>query len=235
MVLAGSYNNFAAGKAATGDPETPVLTWYPEGETTWVLGLLDPSNSVKGLNLRAVMPEGVTMEYGLGQQLEGNSGYFLGNADRQNMDLGFAVLGQNMVLAGTGEILRVTTSSPVDLSKVGLDVRNANNESMDYELKAEPLVVLPTAYRLENNYPNPFNPETNIKFSLPEAQDVKLEVFDIKGHRVRVLVNENMTAGNHSVMWNGRDKNGRMVASGTYFYRIQAGPLNQTHRMLLVK
>jgi hypothetical protein len=114
-------------------------------------------------------------------------------------------------------------------------VRNANNESMDYELKAEPLVVLPTAYRLENNYPNPFNPETNIKFSLPEAQDVKLEVFDIKGHRVRVLVNENMTAGNHSVMWNGRDKNGRMVASGTYFYRIQAGPLNQTHRMLLVK
>jgi hypothetical protein len=235
MVLAGSYNNFAAGKAATGDPETPVLTWYPEGETTWVLGLLDPSNSVKGLNLRAVMPDGVTMEYGLGQQLEGNSGYFLGNADRQNMDLGFAVLGQNMVLGGTGEILRVTTSSPVDLSKVGLDVRNANNESMDYELKAEPLVVLPTAYRLENNYPNPFNPETNIKFSLPEAQDVKLEVFDIKGHRVRVLVNENMTAGHHSVMWNGRDKNGRMVASGTYFYRIQAGPLNQTHRMLLVK
>nr|MEE4270000.1 hypothetical protein [Candidatus Krumholzibacteria bacterium] len=105
MVLAGSYNNFAAGKAATGDPETPVLTWYPEGETTWVLGLLDPSNSVKGLNLRAVMPEGVTMEYGLGQQLEGNSGFFLGNADRQNMDLGFAVLGQNMVLGGTGEIL----------------------------------------------------------------------------------------------------------------------------------
>jgi hypothetical protein len=235
MILAGNFNAQAGTKAATGDPETPVLTWYPVDELTWALGLVDPCNSLKGLRLAHALPENATVEISAGDALAGNIPHVLANDAGNGLDIGFAILGQNQVMPGNGEILRVTTSEPIDLSQISLKVRDAANEDLEYELTAEPLVVLPSVYKLADNYPNPFNPQTTIKFSLPEGQDVRLEIFDIKGHRVNVLVNEAMPAGNHSVVWTGRDRNGRMVASGTYFYRIQAGPLNETRRMLLVK
>ena len=91
------------------------------------------------------------------------------------------------------------------------------------------------AARLQPAYPNPFNPQTTIAFDLPEPQGVRLAVFDVRGRRVRVLVDEAMSAGSHTVVWDGTDGQGRRLASGVYLYRIQAGPLNETRRMLLVK
>jgi hypothetical protein len=235
MVLADNFDAQGGTKAAVGDPETPVLTWYPVDELTWALGLVDPCNSLKGLRLAHDLPENATVTVTPGAAMDSSIPYLLANDAKNGLDLGFAILGQNQVMPGNGELLRVTTSEPVDLSQITLLVRDATNKDLGYELTAEPLVVLPSVYKLADNYPNPFNPETTIKFALPEAQDVRMEIFDIKGHRVRVLVDEAMAAGNHSVVWNGRDKNGRVCASGTYFYRVQAGPLNETRRMLLVK
>ncbi len=95
--------------------------------------------------------------------------------------------------------------------------------------------ISPKDYSLSQNYPNPFNPETTIEFGLPAAGVVFINIYDINGHLVRNLVAERVSAGNHSVMWNGRDNSGVRVVSGVYFYSIKAGDFRQTLKMILVK
>jgi hypothetical protein len=93
--------------------------------------------------------------------------------------------------------------------------------------------VLPD--RLHANYPNPFNPTTRIDFTLAARKPVVLEVFDLRGARIRSLLSEVRSPGRHQVLWNGRDDFGRTVESGVYFYRLHAGDYRSTMKMLLVK
>lgn len=92
-----------------------------------------------------------------------------------------------------------------------------------------------STFRLERNFPNPFNPETVLKFNLPEASKVSLNVYNILGQVVRTLVDEELPAGLHSVVWDGKNGQGADVASGVYFYRIKAGDFESTMRMTLLR
>ncbi len=85
------------------------------------------------------------------------------------------------------------------------------------------------------NYPNPFNPTTEIPFVLPEASPVTLEIFNTLGQVIRTLTNKPYPAGRHSVRWDGKDKNGTAVASGVYFYKLQAGTFFQVNKMSLIR
>ncbi len=91
------------------------------------------------------------------------------------------------------------------------------------------------ALRLEQNLPNPFNPKTTIRFTLPSAGDAKLLVFDASGRRVATLVDGPQTAGPQEIIWNGRDDAGNTLATGMYFYRLQHADGEQTRKMLLLK
>ncbi|KAA3597653.1 MAG: T9SS C-terminal target domain-containing protein [Calditrichaeota bacterium] len=90
-------------------------------------------------------------------------------------------------------------------------------------------------YVLAQNFPNPFNPNTQINFQIAKTQDVKLEVYNLKGELVKELVNENLSKGSHSTNWDGTDSFGNQVSSGTYFYKISAGTFTQTNKMILLK
>lgn len=92
------------------------------------------------------------------------------------------------------------------------------------------LQLLPRAYELAQNYPNPFNPQTHINFTIPAAREVSLEVFDVLGRRVAVLVNELLGAGQHSVLFDAND-----LPNGTYVYRLKAGVFEETKQMILMK
>jgi hypothetical protein len=94
---------------------------------------------------------------------------------------------------------------------------------------------LPSQYCLNQNYPNPFNSSTRISFDLYEDAQVELSIYDLLGRRVSTLVDQFLTAGSHNVTWNGRSDNGQNMASGVYFYRLEAGSFSQTKRMLLMK
>jgi hypothetical protein len=91
------------------------------------------------------------------------------------------------------------------------------------------------AMRLQGNYPNPFNPVTTIAFSLPKAGKAKLEVFNVKGQKVKTLADENMTAGHHTVTWTGVNDENKAVSSGVYFYRLTSSESTLTHKMILMK
>jgi hypothetical protein len=88
----------------------------------------------------------------------------------------------------------------------------------------------PETYTLQNNYPNPFNPQTRIKFSLPTSEFVRLQVYNTLGQQVRTLVNKPMEAGSHSVTFNAGS-----LPSGVYIYRIQTEKFTRSRKMLLVK
>jgi hypothetical protein len=98
-----------------------------------------------------------------------------------------------------------------------------------------PGVALPTEFELSQNNPNPFNPTTEISFALPKDAKVNLSVFNVLGQRVTTLVDEYMTAGYQTVAWNGTDYSGNTVASGVYFYKIDADDFTATKKMLLLK
>ena len=91
------------------------------------------------------------------------------------------------------------------------------------------------AYQLWQNSPNPFNSETSIRYYLPEAGKVTLEVWDVLGRRVRRLVDGHQRAGYHTVRWDGRDELGNEVSSGIYLYRIRCGDYTDLRKMLLVR
>ena len=85
-----------------------------------------------------------------------------------------------------------------------------------------PQSAFPPAFGLADNYPNPFNPSTTIGYALPAESEVRLEVFNTAGQRVRVLLATHQPAGHYTVEWDTRDAQGQAVASGVYFYRLQA-------------
>ena len=93
----------------------------------------------------------------------------------------------------------------------------------------------PNDYALDQNYPNPFNPTTVVAFSLPEAQSVKLDIFNVNGQLVNTLFDDRLEAGHHQVEWDSRNKSGNPVASGIYFYRVKAGDYTNTKKMVLIR
>ncbi len=90
--------------------------------------------------------------------------------------------------------------------------------------------TIPENFNLVQNYPNPFNPSTQIEFSLPRAEFVTIDIFNILGEKVETLVSQSMSAGSYSVTWDASN-----VSSGIYFYKINAGEFSETMKMTLVK
>lgn len=88
---------------------------------------------------------------------------------------------------------------------------------------------------LTGNYPNPFNPTTSINFSLAKDSNVNLAIYNVKGQKVKTLINNKMTAGKHNIVWDGKDSNNRQTASGVYFYRFEADNYKKVNKMIMMK
>ena len=95
-------------------------------------------------------------------------------------------------------------------------------------------IIIPQVIKM-NNYPNPFNPTTTINYSLKENSRVSLKIYNIKGQKVKTLVNEVLPAGEHSIIWNGKNYNQQSVSSGIYFYKLKTVNFEKTKKMVLLK
>ena len=104
------------------------------------------------------------------------------------------------------------------------------------QFAVDPDDQLPMVFSLAQNYPNPFNPTTKISYALPKTTAVKLQIFNLLGQRVRVLIENNrQPAGTYTIEWDGKDDLGRAVSSGMYYYRIEAGEFVKSHKMIMLK
>jgi len=118
-----------------------------------------------------------------------------------------------------------------------INLREAGSVTLtegNYFIVAEKRAV-PTKFALGGNYPNPFNTATVIAYEIPKNAHVKIEVFDVTGHKVKTLVNEEQTPGFRTVVWDGTDDLGNEVASGIYIYKLTSGKFVQTRTMMLSK
>lgn len=95
--------------------------------------------------------------------------------------------------------------------------------------------LLPMGYMLEQNFPNPFNPTTQIGFEVPSATVVNVDVYNILGQKIKTLVSGYKDAGKYSVSWDGTNESGQAVPSGVYFYRLTTSDHSETRRMMLLK
>ncbi len=97
-------------------------------------------------------------------------------------------------------------------------------------------LAVPSSRVLQQNVPNPFNPSTVIRYTLPVAAAVRISVLDVAGRQLRLLHDGHLVErGEHAVEWDGRDNRGRLVPSGTYFYRLAAGDFSETRAMVLLR
>ncbi len=105
----------------------------------------------------------------------------------------------------------------------------------DTPASKEALAVQPETYRLWNNHPNPFNPETTLVYEVPEETAVQLAIYNLLGQPIRTLVAQRHPPGRYRVEWDGRDQDGRAMASGVYFYRLQADRHSDVRKMTLIR
>jgi len=85
------------------------------------------------------------------------------------------------------------------------------------------------------NYPNPFNPETTFFFNLMDQSDVVLEIYNVKGQKIKTVINEELNSGNHKITWSGTDKSGTALGSGIYLYQLRTKDRSLTKKMMLLK
>ncbi len=120
------------------------------------------------------------------------------------------------------------------IEDVATDGATAKHEPIEAVYKSEKIVV--DNFKLHKCYPNPFNPSTNINFSIPQKGKVKIVVYDIKGQLITTLINRNYSEGQYSVKWNGTDSNNNNVSAGVYFYRMETdNGYSYTEKMILTK
>ena len=103
-------------------------------------------------------------------------------------------------------------------------------------VREERIDAIPQAFTLEQNCPNPFNSDTVIRFALPTTEKVELVLFNLAGQQVATLVEGMRQVGTYAVRWDGRNDNGRELASGVYLYRLQVGQQQvETRKLMLMK
>ena len=135
---------------------------------------------------------------------------------------------------GTGDY-RVNPSGPcAPANSGGCDLIGALEASCG-ETNAVEDPQVPVAFRVDQAFPNPFNPMTSIRFALPAAARTTVMVYDVRGRTVKTLVNDTLPAATHVVQWQGDDDRGRAVSAGIYFYRVTSGDHTAVGRMALIK
>jgi len=232
IVFAMNFGVVSAAKADAPVGTAVDLAWVRYEDGSMALRLVEGAG-LKGLRVTADVPVGaVTAGTLLDQQSELT---FLRNVGR-TLDVSVAVMGVNTTFNGTGDLFVVAPGADIAPEDLTISARAIDNSLMELKVAGEiGGQVTPRVFALNAAFPNPFNPMTKISFSLPEAQPVRLAVYSLDGRKVATLLEETRAAGLHEIVWTGRDDAGQGVASGTYFYRLEAGPYSDVRKMTLMK
>jgi hypothetical protein len=124
----------------------------------------------------------------------------------------------------SGDTFEIDTSEIIEITFDG----EVTIQEMVNILKQVPI-------KLVKNYPNPFNPKTIITFELSQSGKTSVTIYNLKGQKVKTLVNEELISGNHSFTWNGTDENNYRVASGVYFYKVAVNNSEKISKMIMLK
>lgn len=229
-----------ADKTANGPLNLTLSGVEGQAEATYALSLNNAGGDAKIIHVVMELQGDVQMksfEPQVDQEASGLPVFAKARQVDNTVEFDFALIGHGATIAGSGELAQFTFTGEGTAELVEALVLDNNNEEVSVSLVngAKPGMDVPKTYELSQNYPNPFNPTTQIIFQLPKAGTVTLEVFNLVGQRVKVLVDEYREAGVHTVTWHGVDERGSRVSSGVYFYRLHAEGTTMTRKMMLLK
>jgi hypothetical protein len=134
-----------------------------------------------------------------------------------------------------GDVIGIAGFIETPVDNWGIDMTPRGQLTLTLTDISDNQAVLADKFILENNYPNPFNPETTIKYYIPKYTDVSLVIYNTLGQKVRTLVDGKSQAGQYTVKWNGRNDSGQSLGSGIYFYKLKSESVSITKRMVLLK
>ena len=183
-----------------------VMTTIVFNDSYPLIADIDYSLMEGGMGGLSIGTADVTLEWGV-NNIDGNP-YFC------DPDSGDYTLAANSPCVGTGE-----NGANMGAFDVGCGPLSLSGE-----------IVIPTGFVLHQNYPNPFNPTTTIEFSIPQTDFITVKVYNIAGHEITTLINDELSIGNHSIQWNASHQ-----PSGVYFVQIESSSFVQTRKMVLLK
>ena len=164
--------------------------------------------------------------------------FFWSNATSRGVQVDAAVLGTDVTIGGSGDVVLFTFQVLDDTYSVDFasaELRGAANEDLTAELEGLSSEGVPVAFKLVQNAPNPFNPVTKVAYHVPSASRVTIRVFDVTGRLVTTLVDGVVEPGRHAAVWNGRNDAGESVGSGVYFCTMEAPDFHDSRKMTLLK
>ncbi|MBN1884485.1 MAG: T9SS type A sorting domain-containing protein [Candidatus Krumholzibacteriota bacterium] len=230
----GSYYDLTGGRLAGGTitpfvyaPNTPNNPLYHTtwGDSFYVFGGCPIINSFD------VLEKTSGGEYALQYPDYGGESYYAGIFNTGINDGGFDI--RTMWFGFSFAAIRdVTSASPTMANIVAKDIISWMQNDTESDITES---EIPRAYSLSQNFPNPFNPTTEIRFALRAKGNVSLKVYDVAGRLVKTLANEVRDAGSYNVTWDGTNNSGVKVASGVYFYKMDTREFNQTKKMVLLR
>ena len=194
-------------------------THFSPIDTTVILEAMVKNLSNRDINIQGIrniiqMPDGWAsrMCFGncFGDSVDETDVITLWANDSMEFELDIDVIGSQEAKA----LVDITMKSGIETHKLSFEVSTLSNSNEKENQFAYD-------YWLYNNYPNPFNPTTNIEYSISKNQFVKINIFDITGKNIKTLVNENKTPGNYHVKWNGTNFNGNIQPTGVYYYQLE--------------
>ncbi|MCD4690648.1 hypothetical protein K8S17_04225, partial [bacterium] len=164
--------------------------------------------------------------------------FFWSNAASRSAQIDVAVLGTDVTIGGSGDVVLLTfqvldEAYTVDFASAAL--RGAANEDLTADLEGLSSDGVPIAFKLVQNSPNPFNPVTTVGYHMPSESRVTIRIFDVTGRVVTTLVDGVVEAGRHSAVWNGTNDHGESVGSGVYFCTMETPDYHGSHKMTLLK
>ncbi len=164
--------------------------------------------------------------------------FFWSNATSRSVQVDAAVLGTDVTIGGSGDVVLFTfqvldETYSVDFTSAQL--RGAANEDLTAELEGLSSEGVPVAFKLVQNSPNPFNPVTKVAYHVPSESRVTIRVFDVTGRLVTTLVDGVVEPGRHAAIWNGTNDAGESVGSGVYFCTMETPDYSGSHKMMLLK
>jgi len=221
-----------------------VEAWWP-GRVFEVTARLEDMTDVAAFGLvltydpEKVKPLAADQAVAQGDVFDGNAAgsLFFRRLESGVVEVASGRIGGDWSASGDADLVTVRFMALADEPGV-IEVANGvvvNSAHFGIPMTVEKAPALPSVAALHQNYPNPFNPSTEIRFDIPTARDVQLRIYNQLGQTVRTLVDNRMKAGTYALEWDGQDQMGRSVASGVYFYNLEAGDFNQIRKMTLVK
>jgi len=231
--VATSYFDVTGGRTG-GGIVSPLLTGEADAGIFMHMGISDKFyayGGCPGVNRFDVLGKTANGKYALGYPVYSSVNRYAAIASSQLNPGGYNV--NTMWFGFSWQYVRDDVrQTPIDRFEIAHDVLQYFGNICNCDITQS---MIPKAYALAQNFPNPFNPSTTIRFDMKEKGLVTVKIYDVAGRLVRTLVNEVKDAGAYSAVWNGRNNGGAAVASGIYFYKMETAGFSATKKLVLLR